>query len=106
MRTVLLALLVLCVVFGVATAPPSAQERSGPRAATVVVDNDGTVHVPAMDVPQSSFLSPEAKAYVTQHLKDKNVEPFWPAVEWGAAGIALVGLLLFLPAAAWVISLV
>lgn len=39
-------------------------------AAQVVVDDDGTVHVPAMAVPQSSFLSPEAKAYVTQHLKD------------------------------------
>jgi epsilon-lactone hydrolase len=38
--------------------------------AQVVIDNDGTVHVPAMEVPLSSFLSPEAKAYVTQHLKD------------------------------------
>ena len=31
---------------------------------------DGTVEVPAQEVPMSSFLSPEAKAYVTQHLKD------------------------------------
>lgn len=36
----------------------------------VVVDNDGTVHVPAEAVPMSDLLSPEAKAYVTQHLKD------------------------------------
>jgi hypothetical protein len=36
----------------------------------VVIDNDGTVHVPAQDVPMSSCLSPEAKACVTQHLKD------------------------------------
>ena len=36
----------------------------------VVVDDDGTVHVPEQAVPMSSYLSPEAKAYVTQHLKD------------------------------------
>lgn len=36
----------------------------------VIVDDDGTVHVPAQAVPLSNFLSPEAKAYVTQHLKD------------------------------------
>jgi len=36
----------------------------------VVVDDDGTVHVPEQAVPISSYLSPEAKAYVTQHLKD------------------------------------
>lgn len=36
----------------------------------VVVDDDGTVNVPADAVPLSEFLSPEAKAYVAQHLKD------------------------------------
>ena len=35
-----------------------------------VVETDGTVQVPAQTVPMSAFLSPEAKAYVTQHLKD------------------------------------
>jgi monoterpene epsilon-lactone hydrolase len=43
-----------------------AQQASNP----VVVDHDGTVHVPAQTVPMSNYLSPEAKAYVTQHLKD------------------------------------
>ena len=38
--------------------------------AKVVVRTDGTVEVPAQVVPMSTFLSPEAKAYVTQHLKD------------------------------------
>jgi acetyl esterase/lipase len=33
------------------------------------VDDDGTVHVPAMNVPVSEFLSPEGKAYLTDHLK-------------------------------------
>ena len=32
--------------------------------------------------------------------------PYWPAVQWGAAAIAAIGLLLLLPAAAWVISAV
>jgi epsilon-lactone hydrolase len=34
------------------------------------VESDGTVHVPAMAVPVSSMLSPEAKAYMAEHLKD------------------------------------
>jgi epsilon-lactone hydrolase len=34
------------------------------------VDGDGTVHVPAMVVPLSEFISPEGKAYLTDHLKD------------------------------------
>lgn len=46
-----------------------AQSSGGPRP-SVVVDRDGTVHAPAMAVPQSEFLSPEGKAYVTDHLLD------------------------------------
>jgi len=45
----------------------AAQAQFGPR---LPVDPDGTVHVPAMSVPVSDFLSPEAKAYVAKHLKD------------------------------------
>ena len=44
-----------------------AQQLETPK---VTVDDAGTVHVPAQDVPMSEFPSPEAKAYVTQHLKD------------------------------------
>ncbi len=36
----------------------------------VVVDQDGTVHVPPIAVPVSSFLSDEGKAYLAQHLHD------------------------------------
>jgi len=46
-----------------------AQDRPA-EPAKVVVRPDGTVEVPAQVVPMSTFLSPEAKAYVTQHLKD------------------------------------
>jgi epsilon-lactone hydrolase len=34
------------------------------------VDADGTVHVPAMAVPPSEYLSPQGKAYLAQHLQD------------------------------------
>ncbi len=46
--------------------PPAASQQP-PR---LVVDDDGTVHLPAQAVPMSAYLSPEGKAYVTQHLKD------------------------------------
>ena len=53
---------------------PAAVDQQPPTAAKqpprVVVDDDGTVHVPAQAVPMSAYLSPEGKAYVTQHLKD------------------------------------
>jgi hypothetical protein len=41
---------------------------------------------------------------IPQHRSDLDDEPFWPAVQWGAAGIALVGLLLFLTSGAWLIT--
>jgi monoterpene epsilon-lactone hydrolase len=46
------------------------QDRPALEPPKVVVQADGTVEVPAQTVPMSSFLSPEAKAYVAQHLKD------------------------------------
>ena len=67
-----LGLWALIVPSPAAQAPASQQQ---PPAATqqpprIVVDDDGTVHVPAQAVPMSVYLSPEGKAYVTQHLKD------------------------------------
>lgn len=41
----------------------------GLNAAPVRVDPDGTVHAPAMSVPVSGLLSPEAKAYMADHLR-------------------------------------
>ncbi len=57
----------VCLLFPAST---PAQDRSAAEPAKVVVRADGTVEVPAQVVPMSTFLSPEAKAYVTQHLKD------------------------------------
>ena len=64
-------LLLLCSAF-IALCPVAilSQDRPTTEPAKVVVRADGTVEVPAQVVPMSSFLSPEAKAYVTQHLKD------------------------------------
>ena len=66
------ALLLLCSAFlGVFSAlPMPGQDRSAAEPPKVVVHEDGAVEVPAQTVPMSPFLSPEAKAYVTQHLKD------------------------------------
>ncbi len=50
--------------------PSWAQLSAVGETPKVVVDDDGTVKVPEQSVPMSTFLSPEAKAYVTQHLKD------------------------------------
>ena len=51
--------LLLCGLCAAALAQPSPK---------VVVDSDGTVHMPAQAVPVSSFLSPEGKAYLAEHL--------------------------------------
>jgi monoterpene epsilon-lactone hydrolase len=47
-----------------------AQERPTSAPPKVVVESDGTVDIPAQSAPVSAFLSAEAKAYLTQHLKD------------------------------------
>ena len=59
--------LAVCLIFPARGAAQNEPPSSPPK---VVVEADGTVEVPAQSVPMSSFLSPEAKAYVTQHLKD------------------------------------
>jgi acetyl esterase/lipase len=61
-----LVLITLAFAGLVLSAHASGQAAQAP--AKVVVDADGTVHVPAEIVPVSSFLSPEAKAYMAQHL--------------------------------------
>lgn len=58
------------ILIGAALLPIASQGQAPSGNNKVVVDNDGTVHMPAQAVPMSGFLSPEAKAYVTQHLKD------------------------------------
>lgn len=46
----------------------AASAADGPPPNPVTVDADGTVHVPAITIPVSEYLSPEGKAYLAEHL--------------------------------------
>jgi len=48
--------------------PMVALAQAPASSSPVKIDADGTVHVPAHSVPMSPLLSPEGKAYVTEHL--------------------------------------
>jgi acetyl esterase/lipase len=50
------------------TLAASAQAESPSAPNPVVLDQDGTVHIPAISVPVSSFLTPEGKAAVAEYL--------------------------------------
>jgi monoterpene epsilon-lactone hydrolase len=65
-----LAGLAMGVVLAARMATGAAIAQPPPQAPAVHVDDDGTVHAPAMVVPPSKFLSPEGKAYLSQHLRD------------------------------------
>jgi acetyl esterase/lipase len=41
-----------------------------PAAPPVLIEEDGTVHMPSQVVPVSSFLSTEGKAYLAEHLRN------------------------------------
>ena len=53
-------------LLALAASVAAAQDR---KPSPVRVDPDGTVLAPAMSVPVSSLLSPEAKAYMAEHLR-------------------------------------
>jgi acetyl esterase/lipase len=57
---------VVLVVLSASTAQPLTAQTAQPP---IQVDEKGTVQMPAMTVPVSSMLSPEAKAYVADHLR-------------------------------------
>lgn len=66
--TLALVVLLPCTLFTCMTrlSAQDAQQMSS----KVIVDSDGAVQIPGYAVPLSSFLSPEAKAYVAQHMRD------------------------------------
>lgn len=71
-RPSILALL-LCLAYNAgSSAQTSAKDEPGStnQPPKIVVQADGTVELPAQSVPMSKFLSPEAKAYLNQHLHD------------------------------------
>jgi len=65
-----LVLVVACSVFGFLSEASCALAQDPAQSPKVTVESDGTVQIPGYSVPLSTFLSPEAKAYVTEHLKD------------------------------------
>jgi len=48
---------------------PSPSQAQNSPAAPLQIDADGTVHVPAHEIPPSAFLSTEARAYLRDHLR-------------------------------------
>lgn len=68
-RTTLALVVILpCTLFTVST--ELSAQGAEPAAATVIVDPNGAVQIPGYTVPLSSFLSPEAKTYMAQHMRD------------------------------------
>lgn len=66
---VICALTILLLASGGLSLSSQAQGDSASKG-NVTVAQDGTVTVQSEVIPMSSLLSPEAKVYVTQHLKD------------------------------------
>ena len=56
------------LTIGVLLGATQAAAQDAPMPPPLQVDSDGTVHVPAMTVPVSSYLSPQGKAYLAEHL--------------------------------------
>lgn len=69
-RCLLSSFIWLAFFFALVAVSTFAQGRPAAEMPKVVVQPDGTVEIPAQSAPVSAFLSPEAKAYLTQHLKD------------------------------------
>ena len=57
------------VLMALGLALPACPLRAADVSVPVRVDDDGTVHVPELAIPLSSFLSSEGRAYLTEHLK-------------------------------------
>ena len=67
MRGTLVALVAACCLSAANAADaPAGAPKMPPNPVTV--DADGTVHVPAIAIPVSEYLSPEGKAYLADHL--------------------------------------
>lgn len=66
LRTNLRVVFALAIMLAAASAHATAQDALAPTKVTV--DADGKVHVPPLAIPGSSYLSPEAKSYLVQHL--------------------------------------
>lgn len=68
LRTILVLVVALPALFTIST--KLSAQGTLQEASKVTVGSDGVVQIPSYTVPLSSFLSPEAKAYVAEHLRD------------------------------------
>lgn len=66
--TLTLAVVLPGILFSVL--PRLSAEEAPQSIPQVVVNSNGAVQIPSYTVPLSSFLSPEAKTYVTEHMSD------------------------------------
>ena len=88
MKTLTVRIFAMAIVaaplFGCAKDPATtAAQAAAPIApASVTVDPDGTVHIPAMTVPFSAFASPEAREAFVAFSQYKKTE-----MEWAAHGL-------------------
>ena len=64
-----LGLITASLLLGAGAVPASAPAQDNKGHPEIKVDNDGTLHVPELTVPTSSFLTPEGKAFLTYQLK-------------------------------------
>jgi epsilon-lactone hydrolase len=71
-RTAIFAVLLWMSYTSTSSAQTRAKDEHGNtgQPPKVIVQADGTVELPAESVPVSKFLTPEAKAYLAQHLHD------------------------------------
>ena len=53
----------------------AAQNQAATQQQKIVIESDGTVQEPARPVPLSTFLSPEARAYLIEHLNAMQAPP-------------------------------
>ncbi len=67
-RKILAGQALASALFACLAAASLAAAQQPNAAQKVVVDPDGTVHIPAQIVPVSSYLSAEGKAYLAEHL--------------------------------------
>jgi acetyl esterase/lipase len=66
--SVLVAIATVCVVTQSVASAFAQNQADAPPQPKVVIESDGSVQEPARSVPLSTFLSPEAKAYMVDHL--------------------------------------
>jgi epsilon-lactone hydrolase len=67
-RTFAFVVILSCILYS--TSIRLSAQSALESTSKVTIESDGAVQIPGYTVPLSSFLTPEAKAYVTDHMRD------------------------------------